>query len=229
MTSRAQTWEASRSRRMQAAAIPAIVTPAMRALGRTWRCVTTGWEQFDALMQAGRPPIIACWHEVILPSTVIWRDRGIVVLASQNFDGEWISRIVMRFGYEVVRGSSSRGGSRALAVMARALRGGKPVAFTMDGPRGPARQAQPGALWLARHSGHPILPFHIAASPAWRLGSWDRGLVPKPRSRVVMVVGTPFVVDRDTDDEALGEQATVLDRAMRDVERRAEAALANQT
>ncbi len=229
MTTVAQTWEASPWRRMQAALIPSVISPLIGALGRTWRFQSTGWEQFDALMEAGRPPIIACWHEVILPSTYIWRDRHVLVMASQNFDGEWITRTVLRFGFEIVRGSSSRGGSRALAVMAKALRQGKPVAFTMDGPRGPARVAQPGALWLARHSGHPILPFHIAAKPAWRLRSWDRGLVPKPGSRVVMVVGEPFVVDRDTTDEALDGEATILDRAMRDVERRAEAALEERT
>lgn len=229
MTTDAEGWQASRWRRMQAALIPRLVAPVMRGLGRTWRCETIGIEQFDACIREGRAPIIACWHQVILPGTLFWRDRGIVILASRNFDGEWITRTLVRFGFSAVRGSSSRGGARALGTLSRELRRGSAVAITMDGPRGPARHAHPGALWLARQTGHPILPFHLAASPAWHLGSWDRGLVPKPRSRVVMVVGEPFYVHRDGGDATLDARAADLDQAMHDVERRAETAAASST
>jgi lysophospholipid acyltransferase (LPLAT)-like uncharacterized protein len=214
-------WQASRWRRTQAAAIPRLVAPLMKALARTWRIDSVGMERFDQAVAAGRPPIIACWHQVILPGTVLWRDRGIVILASQNFDGEWITRTLDRFGFTAARGSSSRGGARALIVLARQMRAGHGVAITVDGPRGPARHAQPGALWLARQTGHPILPFHIAASSAWHLGSWDRGLVPKPRSRVVMVVGEPFHVASDADDDALEQRRRDLEAALGEVEAQA--------
>lgn len=221
MTAHAAEWEASRWRRLQAAAIPRLVAPAMALLARTWRIDSAGIDRYGAAAAEGRPPIIACWHQVILPGTVFWRDRGIAILASQNFDGEWITRTLKRFGFVAARGSSSRGGARALITLTRLMRDGHGVAITVDGPRGPARRAQPGALWLARQTGHPILPFHIAASSAWHLGSWDHGLVPKPWSRVVMVVGEPFDVPRDTDDQALEQRRLDLEAALAGVEARA--------
>ncbi len=193
----------------------------MKALARTWRFECVGMERFDRAVAAGTPPIIACWHQVILPGTLFWRDRDIVILASQNFDGEWITRTLGRFGFTAVRGSSSRGGARALIVLARQMSAGHGVAITVDGPRGPARRAQPGALWLARQTGHPILPFHIAASSAWHLGGWDRGLVPRPRSRVVMVVGEPFHVAPDDRAEQLEQRRIALEAALGEVEARA--------
>jgi lysophospholipid acyltransferase (LPLAT)-like uncharacterized protein len=123
-----------------------------------------------------------------------FRHRGIVALASQNFDGEWIARILQRFGYRLARGSSSRGGARALMQMRRDLIGGRPVVFTVDGPRGPARVAQSGAAWLAGVSGQPILPFHTEASRSWTTSSWDHGQIPRPLSAVAVVVGTPIEV-----------------------------------
>lgn len=218
MTALTAGWQASRWRRAQAAAIPRVVAPLMTVLARTWRVECIGLERFVESAAAGRPPIIACWHQVILPGTICWRDRGIVILASENFDGEWITRTLGRFGFTAARGSSSRGGARALIVLSRSMRAGHGVAITVDGPRGPARRAQPGALWLARQTGHPILPFHIAASSAWHLGSWDRGLVPKPGSRVVMVVGEPFLVPHDTDDAGLEQRRLDLEAALGQVE-----------
>ena len=89
-----------------------------------------------------------------------------------------------RFGFGTARGSTSRGGARALVQLRRELAAGRPAAFTVDGPRGPARVAQPGAVWLAGATGHPILPFHIEADRFWTARSWDRHEVPKPFSTV---------------------------------------------
>jgi hypothetical protein len=125
---------------------------------------------------------------------LFWKDKGIVVITSQNFDGEWIARIIRRFGFGTARGSTSRGGARALVQLRRDLSEGKPVAFTIDGPRGPAEVAQPGAIFLAGATGHPLLPFHIEASRFWTMGSWDRTQVPKPFSRVAVAIGEPIVV-----------------------------------
>jgi lysophospholipid acyltransferase (LPLAT)-like uncharacterized protein len=125
---------------------------------------------------------------------LFWRDRGIVVMTSANFDGEWIAQIIARFGFRSARGSTSRGGSRALVQLRRELTGGHAVAFTVDGPRGPARVVQPGAVWLAGATGQPIIPFHIEADRAWTTRSWDRGMVPKPFSRVAIAVGQPLTI-----------------------------------
>ena len=112
---------------------------------------------------------MAFWHGRILPATYYFRRRGIVVITSENFDGEWIAGIIERFGYGTARGSTSRGARKALLQLTRDMAAGKPAAFTLDGPRGPARVAQPGAVWLAKATGNPVLPFHLEASRHWTL------------------------------------------------------------
>jgi lysophospholipid acyltransferase (LPLAT)-like uncharacterized protein len=199
-------------RRAQAAAIAGAGYPVVAALGRTWRWRVEGGGEYDALVQAGRPPILALWHGRILPATLYWRDRGVVALTSLNFDGEWIARLMARFGYRAARGSTSRGGSRALVQLRRELAAGRAAAFTVDGPRGPAGVAQPGALWLAGATGHPVLPFHIEASASWTAGSWDRTMVPKPFSAVAIAIGAPLDVH--------GTENGVVEHARQELEHR---------
>jgi len=186
--------------------------PAIRALGATYRWRHEGLEHYDAIVASGKPPILAFWHGRILPATYFFRNRGIVVMISLNFDGEWIGRTIQRFGYGVARGSTSRGGSRALVQMRRDLAAGKPAGFALDGPRGPARVAQPGAVFLAAVTGCPILPFHVEADRFWTAGRWDRTQVPKPFARVGLAVGEPMFVP-DT------AEATI-DRHRRELETR---------
>ena len=175
-----------------------------------WRI--EGAEHYDELMRAGRPPILALWHGRILPATLYWRDRGIVAMTSENFDGEWIARLMARFGFRAARGSTSRGGSRALVQLRRELNTGRVAAFTVDGPRGPARSAQPGALWLAGATGHPVLPFHLEADRCWTARSWDGSMVPKPFSTAAIAIGEPMVVAGTAED--------VVEQARRDLEQR---------
>ncbi len=177
--------------------------PLLAALGRTLRWRVEGLQHLDAVAASGRPPIMAFWHGRIMPATYYFRRRGIVVITSENFDGEWIARIIQRFGYGTARGSTSRGGRKAMLRLVRDMKAGKPAGFTLDGPRGPARVAQPGAIWLAHATGNPVLPFHIEASAYWRARSWDRTQVPKPFSTVALVVGEPLEVPRDANDEGL--------------------------
>jgi lysophospholipid acyltransferase (LPLAT)-like uncharacterized protein len=178
----------------KAALIAAAATPVVRALGSTYRWRVEGFQHYESIVASGKQPIFAFWHGRILPATLFWKNRGIVVITSQNFDGEWIAGIIRRFGYGTARGSTSRGGARALVQLRRDLAAGKPVAFTIDGPRGPARVAQPGAVFLAGATGHPILPFHIECSSAWTMNSWDQTQVPKPRSIVGIAIGSPIHV-----------------------------------
>lgn len=192
----------TRSQARRAAAIAFAASPMMRALGSTLRWRVEGMHHYDAIVASGKQPIFAFWHGRILPATLFWRDRGIVVITSENFDGEWIARIIRRFGYRSARGSTSRGGARALVQLRRELASGHPVAFTLDGPRGPARVAQPGAVWLAAATGSPLLPFHIEANPAWTMGSWDRTQIPKPFSTVAVAISSPLEVT-GTDDHAI--------------------------
>ena len=199
-------WRASWSKRLQARLIPHLATPVIAALGRTYTWRAEGAEHMDAVARSGHPPIMAFWHGRILPATLYFRDRGIVVVTSANFDGEWIAAVIRRFGYGSARGSSSRGGARALVELRRLMAQGQGAAFTLDGPRGPAGVAQPGAVFLSQVTGHPIVPFHIEASKAWTAKSWDRTLVPKPGATVAIAIGEPYVVS-DAVDEAGRDRA----------------------
>jgi lysophospholipid acyltransferase (LPLAT)-like uncharacterized protein len=153
---------------------------------------------------------MAFWHGRILPATVFFRDRGIVVITSENFDGEWIARIIARFGYGTARGSSSRGAVRALVQLKRDMAAGKGAAFTVDGPRGPIHHVQPGCIWLAKATGSPIVPFHIESSAHWTARSWDRTQVPRPFSTVAVCIGEPFTVLADADEDGIEQRRIAL-------------------
>jgi lysophospholipid acyltransferase (LPLAT)-like uncharacterized protein len=200
------------ARRAKAAAFAAAAYPLAAALGGTLRWRVDGAEHYERLMRAGRPPILALWHGRILPATLYWRNRGIVAMTSENFDGEWIARLMRRFGFRAARGSTSRGGARALVQLRRELAAGRVAAFTVDGPRGPARSAQPGAVWLAGATGHPVLPFHLEADRCWAARSWDRAMIPKPFSTTAIAIGEPMAV------AGTGEE--VVEQARRELEQR---------
>ncbi len=162
------------------------------------------------------PVIYVFWHRCVFCATYFWRYRQIQVMTSASFDGEYIARIIEKFGYGAVRGSSTRGGVRALLGMHTEIEGGRSVAFTIDGPRGPVYIAKPGAALLARNTAAAILPFHIALEHPWTLNSWDRFMIPKPFTRVEVRIGKLIRVPADADSAALAQyhaelQAT-LDR-----------------
>jgi lysophospholipid acyltransferase (LPLAT)-like uncharacterized protein len=211
-------WRRSRWKRMQAAAIAAIGTPVVEALGATYHWHEAGAEHFDAVASAGRHPILALWHGRILSATLYFRDRGIVAMTSENFDGEWVAQLMRRFGYHAARGSTSRGGARALAQLRREMAAGYPAAFTVDGPRGPARVAQPGAVWLASATGNPIVPFHIEAASFWTAKSWDSHQVPKPGSDVAIAIGEPMYVPSRIDESAIEDARVDLQARLTQLE-----------
>ncbi len=211
----------SRAKRLEAAAIGAAAYPLVALLSRTWRWRVEGRDYLQQIEESGRQPIFAFWHGRILPATSYFRDRSIVVITSENFDGEWIARIITRFGYGTARGSTSRGGLKALLQLKRDMARGLPAAFTVDGPRGPAFVVQPGALWLAKATGNPVLPFHIEAQRHWTLESWDRTQIPKPFTLVALVMGAPVDVPRDADDALIDERRAEMERALGTLEARA--------
>src|SRR5438445_4269444 len=216
-------WRASPSKRLQAKLIASVGYRLIALLGSTLRWRTEGLEHFDDIVRSGRQPIMAFWHGRILPAAYYFRRRGIVVITSENFDGEWIAGIIERFGYETARGSTSRGARKALLQLTRDMAAGKPVGFTLDGPRGPAGVAQPGAVWLAKTTGNPVLPFHLEASRHWTLKSWDRTQIPKPFSTVSISVGEPFYVSSDADETAIESARQLLEQRLKDLEARARA------
>ena len=219
-------WSDSPVKRAQVAAIAAMGVPAIAALGASLRWRVEGLEHlhFDG---TGRRPIMAFWHGRVLTATYFFRGRGIVVMISENFDGEWIARIIERFGFRTSRGSTSRGGRRALLQLKRDMEEGHPSGFAVDGPRGPARRAQPGAVWLAKLTGNPVVPFHIEASRYWTMNSWDRTQIPRPFSTVAVAVGAPIDVAEDADEPALEAKRTELEQALQSLELRASTLLAD--
>jgi lysophospholipid acyltransferase (LPLAT)-like uncharacterized protein len=214
-------WRVSRRKRVEAAAIAVVGYRLVAMLASTLRWRAEGLEHLERVLAGGRQPIMAFWHGRILPATYYFRRRGIVVMTSENFDGEWIAGIIRRFGYATARGSTSRGARKALHQLTRDMAAGKPAAFTLDGPRGPAGIAQPGAVWLAKVTGNPVLPFHIETDRHWTLGSWDRTQIPKPFANASIVVGAPIEVPRRADDTGMENARVMLQDRLRALEHRA--------
>jgi lysophospholipid acyltransferase (LPLAT)-like uncharacterized protein len=188
---------------------------AIRVISPTLR-VAISFEGGAPVSIETRPMILAFWHSCIFPATYLWRNLQIRVMSSDSFDGEWTGRIIRKFGFVKVRGSSSRGAVRALLGMRRELEQGWAVAFTIDGPRGPRFVAKPGPVLLARATGAPIVAFHIAVEKAWILNTWDRSMIPKPFSRALMRVSRQILVPGDADDSQKerfhGEMQSALER-----------------
>jgi lysophospholipid acyltransferase (LPLAT)-like uncharacterized protein len=212
-------WQRSWRKRVEVSAIAHLSTPLLRWLGATWRWRVEGEERLRQAEAGGAHGIHAFWHGRILHGTLHFRDRGIIVITSENYDGEWIARVIHRFGFGTARGSSSRGARKALLQLVKEARA-HPTAFTVDGPRGPARVAQPGAVWLSKATGNPVIPFHAEAAAHWSLRSWDRTQIPKPFTTVALVFGEPFTVPRDADDDALEQYRVRLEQELANAERR---------
>ncbi len=173
-----------------------------------------------------RPAVYVFWHRCVVPATYRYRNREIAVMTSSSFDGEYIARIIEKFGYRAVRGSSTRGGVRALLGMHTEIEQGRSVAFTIDGPRGPRYVAKPGPVLLARNVKLPVIAFHCAVERAWVLDSWDQFMIPKPFSRVVLRVSQPVDVPPEAEGAALDSYHQQMQAALDRAREAAEAAFA---
>lgn len=172
-----------------------ILGPLISTLARTWRVETVHAERWRTLVDEHRPHVFLLWHDALLPLLWWHRGRGVTIVVSEAQDGQYLAEYARRIGYCEARGSSTRGGVRALIGVVKALRAGGAAAFTPDGPRGPRREFKGGVLLAAQRGGAMVLPLHAGADRAWRLASWDRFLVPKPFARVQIVYGMPFEVE----------------------------------
>jgi lysophospholipid acyltransferase (LPLAT)-like uncharacterized protein len=205
----------SRWRQMQIPIIAGVVSGLIAAIGPTLRFDSLGEDLVDDWMAGGRACIGSFWHRCIFPAVWRWRNRGIVVMNTTNFDGQWTRRVIERLGFGTSQGSSTRGGLRGLVDMAKKIEAGKTAAFTIDGPRGPRYIAKPGPVMLARKTGVPIYPFHIGLENAWTLEkAWDLFQVPRPFSRAVLV-GGPFIwVPEDADAETMHKKHEEMQKAL---------------
>ena len=162
-------------------------------LGRTWRLKVIGNDRVEDLRRRGIPVVFAVWHANLL--VPLWHRRGesITLLVSEHRDAEYLARAAQRWGYQVVRGSSTRGGVGGLKKLMRTMARGGDVAFTPDGPRGPKGIAKAGALRAAVRCGGAVVPVGVSASSYWHLKSWDRFAIPRPFSVVRLVYGQPVM------------------------------------
>ena len=202
--------------RVQLALVSWIVPAILRLIGRTLRETSTFEEGAIQSLDEVYPGIFPFWHRCVLPATWLYRNQHPAVMTSQSRDGEFIARVIQRFGFVPVRGSSSRGGQRALLEMNQLLKEGHAVAFTIDGPRGPRGVAKKGPVLLARMSGEAITAFYVAVERAWVLNTWDRLVIPKPFSRIYVRFAKKIFVPPDADDAAMeryhAEMQAALDR-----------------
>lgn len=198
--------------RANAAAIR-VGTPLLRALASTWRYRVRNRSALDALRSADKAFIFSLWHGHLLPLLWFHRGQGIRILVSEHRDGEIIATIAESLGYGSIRGSTTRGGERALLSLIRVLESGMEAAVTPDGPRGPPWRYQPGALVAAARARVPILPIAAHVDRAWRLRSWDRFIVPKPFATVTVAYGNPVTLDT-ANARTAATQADLLEAAM---------------
>ena len=176
----------SSSRRLRIAAASLLGIFLVRLLGATWRLRLEGSDHRRTARQSGEALVLAIWHGELLPLLWFHRHQDIAALISSHADGEIIARIVQSLGFRPIRGSTSRGGARALMEAVAELRGGRDVAFTTDGPRGPRRVSAPGAAVAAAKAGVGVLPIGAHVTRAWMFRSWDRFMLPKPFARITV-------------------------------------------
>ena len=179
--------------------------PVLRALGRSWRFTEVSPTDGSLGPPVRRlvPELYVLWHQQLLMLTLRHREENVAVMISRSRDGDVATRIVEQLGLRVVRGSSSRGGSIGLREMLKATGEGHPLALTVDGPRGPARTCKPGAVLIANRADVPIVPTVAIPTRAKALNSWDRFLVPAPRTQVFLAYGEPIRVQTDGSPEDL--------------------------
>jgi lysophospholipid acyltransferase (LPLAT)-like uncharacterized protein len=192
----------------------------LASLRRTWREEVLGAEHFAAAGPEGTGRFMALWHGRMVVALPFHAGRDYSVLVSPSSDGDVSERLLAAFGYGVIRGSTSRGGPRALREMLTDLRAGKMLAITPDGPQGPRHSMNPGLVWMARATGFPVIPCGFVCDRAWRANSWDRFTVPKPRARVMVVYGEPLRVERRASPQECEEATEVIRERILDAERR---------
>ncbi len=207
--------ELSAWRRAQIPVIGAAAYWLIRTICPTMQFDVLGWQHAQRVYDSGRPVIYAFWHNSLIAALWWWRHRGVVVMNSTNFDGQWTRILVERYGYGTAQGSSTRGGLRGLVEMSRRLAEGRDSAFTIDGPRGPRFVAKPGPVMLARRTAVPVVVFHSCYDRAWTLrNTWDQLQIPQPFSRAIVAIHPPIEVDKDASEECLNRKHAEMQAAL---------------
>ncbi len=197
----------------------------VRALARSWRAEVLHPERRERAAYGESGVILAFWHGRMLAAFSQFMDDDLTILVSVSGDGGLAVDLLAAFGCEIIRGSSSGRGARAMREMLGALRADASLVVTPDGPRGPLHKIEPGIAFLARETGLPILPVGFAAERAWHLNSWDNYTIPAPRTRVLAAFGEPLRVEPSASSTELTRVRAALGATLIDLEREAFAQL----
>jgi len=202
-------------RRIQIPIIAAVVYSMIRVLGPTLRFEVLGRAKVEKVWAAKQPCIWAFWHRCIIPIAWYGRNRGVVVMNTTAFDGQWTRKVIEWLGFGTAQGSSSRGGMRGLNVMAQRIQEGLDCAFTIDGPRGPRYVAKVGPVLLARMTGAPIMVFHVGVDHGKTIEkTWDHFLLPSLFARAVLIGGEPIHVPQDADSDMIRAKHQEMQKAL---------------
>jgi len=212
------------------AVVPRIVWALLWVVGLTWRFEVIAEDGVTPVIfgQKAGPEIYCFWHQCVLPCTLYFRHSRAVILISRSFDGELITRTLRMFGFDAVRGSSSRGARPGLLGLKGVIETGRTAIFTADGPRGPIYETKMGPIKLAQATGAPIGAFHLQPEHAWVMNSWDRFLVPRPFTRIIVSWAQWTRVPADLKPEQFQAKREELNRAIERARRRALAHLGQQ-
>ena len=181
-----------------------VASALVRGFGATLKTRFTGHLPVLDMVESGEPFILVFFHGRLFILIYYLRNWPIVIMLSISYLGELQTRILHNFGYTTIRGSRSRGGPRALAGIVGVVRNGKIGVFAVDGPRGPYREVKPGAVFVAKKLGVPIVPVTTSAWPSVTLGwVWDRFFLPLPFGRTIVHLGEPILLDADLSEESI--------------------------
>lgn len=205
-------------RRVRPYVISGAVYAVARFIGITLRLRVVGAENLE--VEGGK--IISGWHGRSLIPANYFKGKGVWAMISHSRDGEMQTRIFKKFGFNVARGSTGRGGERAAIELIRELRKGASFALTPDGPRGPKGVVQMGAIVMAKKSGAVLIPVGTHAKPAWQVPTWDSYLIPCPFGKAKFVIGEPIRVPKDASEEEMEAIRLQLEKAIHEVQSESE-------
>lgn len=205
--------------------LPALIAVLLRILHRTCRITVIGEEYLREVQKLPGPGIAAFWHSTFPGVLYFFRDRGYLTITSRSRDGELAARLVNRLGYAAFRGSPGKGGAIALKQLITAFRGSAGGGFPADGSQGPAHVVQKGLVVLGMYSGSPIVAVSMAADRCWRFRSWDRTVLAKPFSNVVLAFSPLVRVERGASPEKVKEYCELLQKRLDEVTEQAREAV----
>jgi lysophospholipid acyltransferase (LPLAT)-like uncharacterized protein len=194
----------------------------IRLLIGTMRIIERPDNYPERIIRQGENVIFAFWHSFMLVPAYTARNLGIKIMISQHTDGEYITRVVERLGFTTIRGSTTRGGAKALLKMIKDSKEGTVLAITPDGPKGPRFTVQPGIVYLSQKTGFPIVPASLGLTSYWELPSWDKFRIPKPFSKAALICGEPIHIPPKLNKSEVEEYRILLEKRLKEMSIEAE-------